>query len=136
MPFVPFSRLDPLHDLFALHERLTRLGSEKARGWTPAVDLYETADRFVVNVELPSLRRDDIRIEAQGQTLVIRGERPCQAPGDASFLRVERGHGTFARSFSLPEPVRSEEISAEFRGGVLTVFVPKELPKAHRVKID
>ncbi len=136
MRFVAFSRWDPLHDLLALHERLNRLGSDEAPGWTPAVDLYETADRFVVSVELPSLQRDDIRIDTQEQTLVIRGERPCQTPGDARFLRVERGHGAFVRSFSLPQPIRAEEISAEFRNGVLTVLVPKTLPQTRRITID
>jgi HSP20 family protein len=135
MRFVAFSRWDPLHDLLALHERLNRFGADEAPGWTPAVDLYETADRFVVSVELPSLDRDDIRIDAQEQTLVIRGERPCQAPGDARFLRVERGHGAFVRSFSLPQPVRAEEVSAEFHNGVLTVLVPKLLPQARRITI-
>jgi len=135
MRFVAFSRLDPLHDLLALHERLNRLGSDEAPGWTPAVDVYETADRFVVSVELPSLNRDDIRIDVQDQTLVIRGERPCQTPGDARFLRVERGHGAFVRSFSLPQPVRAGDVSAEFRDGVLTIFVPKVLPETRRIKI-
>jgi len=136
MRFVAFSRWDPLHDLLALHERLNRLGSEEAPGWTPAVDLYETADRFVVSVELPGMNHENIRIDAQEQTLVIRGERPCQTPGDARFLRVERGHGAFMRSFPLPQPVRAAEISAEFRNGVLTVLVPKALPQARRIKID
>ena len=136
MRFVAFSRWDPLHDLLALHERLNHLGSEEAPGWTPAVDLYETADRFVVSVELPGMDRDDIRIDAQEQTLVIRGERPCQTPGDARFLRVERGHGAFVRSFSLPQPILAGEISAEFRSGVLTVLVPKAAPQIRRVTID
>jgi HSP20 family protein len=136
MRFVAFSPWDPLHDLLALHERLNRLGSDEAPGWTPAVDLYETAERFVVSVELPSLNRDDIRIEAQEQTLVIRGERPCQTPGDARFLRVERGHGAFVRSFALPQPVAAEQISAAFHSGVLTVLVPKLLPQARRITID
>ena len=136
MRFVAFSRWDPLYDLLALHERLNRLGSDEVPGWTPAVDLYETGDRFVVSVELPSLDRSDIRIEAQDQTLVIRGERPCHTPGDARFLRVERGHGAFVRSFALSQPIRAGEITAEFRNGVLTVLVPKQVPQARRITID
>lgn len=136
MRFVAFSRWDPLHDLLALHERLNRLGSEEVPGWTPAVDLFETADHFVVSVELPSLNRDDIRIDVQEQTLIVRGERPCQTPGDARFLRVERGHGAFVRSFALPQPVRAAEVSAEFHDGVLTILVPKAQPQTRRIKID
>jgi len=70
------------------------------------------------------------------QTPVIRGEQPCQTPGDARFLRVERGHGAFVGSFSLPRPVRAREISAEFPSGVLTVFAPKVRPQTRRIRID
>ena len=135
MQNVAFSRWDPLHDLLALHERLNRIGAEDTPGWTPAVDLYETADRFVVSAELPGLSRDDIKIEVQHDTLVIRGERPCQTPGDARFLRVERGHGAFVRSFALTQPVHVNDITAEFRNGVLTVLVPKKDPQARRVHV-
>jgi len=135
MRFVPFSRWDPLHDLLSLHERLNRVGTDDAPGWTPAVDLYETHDRFVVSVELPGMSRDDVRIDVHQDTLIIRGERPCQTPGDARFLRVERGHGAFARSFALPQPVRVDDISAEFHNGVLTVLVPKMTPQARRIPV-
>ena len=135
MRFVAFSRWDPLHDLIALHERLNRVGSDESSGWTPAVDFYETGDRFVVSVELPGLCRDDIRIDVQDDALVLRGERPCQTPGDARFIRVERGHGSFSRSFVLTQPVRVADITAEFHSGVLTVLVPKATPKIRRIEI-
>jgi len=135
MRFVAFSRWDPLHDLIALHERLNRVGADETAGWTPAVDFYETGDRFVVSVELPGLCREDVRIDVQDDLLVIRGERPCQTPGDARFIRVERGHGGFSRSFVLAQPVRVADISAEFHSGVLTVLVPKLAPKIRRIPI-
>ena len=80
MPIVAFSRWDPLHDLLALHERLNRLGGEDAPGWTPAVDLYETPDRFVLSLELPGLSRDHIKIEIQHETLVVRASGAPGAP--------------------------------------------------------
>lgn len=135
MRTVAFSRWDPLHDLIALHERLNRVGCDETAGWTPAVDFYETGDRFVVSVELPGLGREDIRIDVEDETLVIRGERPCQTPGDARFLRVERGHGAFSRSFVLTQPVRVAEISAKFHRGVLTVIVPKQVPTLRRIPV-
>ena len=98
--FVAFSRWDPLHDLLALHERMNRLGSDDPPGWTPAVDLYETPDRFVLSIELPGLTRDQIKIELQQDILTVRGERAVQHEAGAQFHRVERGHGPFARSFS------------------------------------
>jgi HSP20 family protein len=135
MRSVAFSRWDPLHDLLALHERLNRLGVEDAPGWTPAVDLYETPDRFVLSLELPGLTRDDIKIEIQQDMLVVRGERPVRHEEGAHYPRVERGHGAFARSFALPQPVEVEGVEAEFRDGVLTVAVPKRAPQQRRVDI-
>ncbi len=135
MRIVASSRWDPLYDLLALHERLNRLSVEETPGWTPAVDLYETADRFVVSAELPGMAREHIKIEMQQDTLVIRGERPCQGCQEARFHRVERGHGAFLRQFVLPQPVLVDEISAEYDNGVLTVLVPKAAPRSHRVDI-
>lgn len=136
MRFVAFSRWDPLHDLLALHERLNRLGADDAPGWTPAVDLYETPDRFVLSLELPGLTRDHIKIEFQQDTLVVRGERPVSHEEGARYHRVERGHGAFARSFVLPQPVDGEHVAAEFRDGVLTVVVPKLAPPKRRIDIS
>ena len=135
MPIVAFSRWDPLHDLLALHERLNRLGVDDAPGWSPAVDLYETPDRFVLSLELPGLTRDDIKIEIHQDTLVVRGERPVHHEEGARYHRVERGHGAFARSVALPQPVDVDGIEAEFRDGVLTVVVPKREPRQRRVDI-
>lgn len=136
MRFVAFSRWDPLHDLIALHERLNRMGHADLPGWTPAVDLYEAPDRFVVSAELPGLTRDDITIEVQQDTLNLRGVRPHAERQDARFHRVERGHGAFSRSFALPCPVDAEAITAEFRDGVLTVTVPKAAPHARRIDVQ
>jgi HSP20 family protein len=136
MPYVAFSRWDPLHDLLALHERMNRLGGDDPPGWTPAVDLYETADRFVLSVELPGLTRDQIKIELQHEILTIRGERAVQHEEGAEFHRVERGHGPFSRSFPLPQPADAEQVGAEFRDGVLTVVIPKLAPPARRIPVE
>jgi HSP20 family protein len=136
MHFVAISRWDPLHDLLALHERMNRLGADDPPGWTPAVDLYETADRFVLSIELPGLKRDQIKIELQHEILTVRGERGVQHEEGAQFHRVERGHGPFARSFSLPHPVDAEKVQAEFRDGVLTVVIPKLAPPSRRIAVD
>jgi len=136
MFFVAFSRWDPLHDLLALHERMNRLGSDDPPGWTPAVDLYETPDRFVLGIELPGLKRDQIKIELQHDILTVRGERGVHHEDGAQFHRVERGHGPFARSFPLPQPVDGERVQAEFRDGVLTVVIPKLAPPSRRVPVE
>jgi HSP20 family protein len=136
MRIVALSRWDPLHDLLAIHDRLNRLGTEDSPGWTPAVDLYETADRFVLSIELPGLTRDQIKIDIQHETLTVRGERPVRHEEGFHLHRVERGHGVFSRSFQLPQPVRDDEIQAEFRDGVLTVVVPKTEPPLRRIDVQ
>ena len=119
-----FSRWDPLQDLLALHERITRLAGADSPGWMPPVDIYETADRYVIAVELAGLTRDDITLEVHEGRLTLRGERPSVARGE-QFHQVERGHGQFARTFSLPECVDADTIAADLKGGVLRVSIPR-----------
>src|ERR1051325_7898757 len=77
---VAFTRWDPLRDLLALHEQLGHLVGTDAPGWTPPVDLYETATEFVLTAELPGLSRDQIEIHAEEYRIMIRGARAA-APG-------------------------------------------------------
>src|ERR671937_1910166 len=75
MRAVAFARWDPLRDLLALHEQIGQLVGTDAPGWTPPVDLYETAKEFVLTAELPGLARDQIDIHAEDARIVIRGAR-------------------------------------------------------------
>jgi HSP20 family protein len=128
MRTVAFTRWDPLRDLLALHEQIGQLVGTDAPGWTPPVDLYETADTFVLTAELPGLSREEIEIHAEDARIIIRGARiagpgrdiPCE-----QFHRVERGHGRFQRAFALPEAIDVEAITADLKDGVLTVTIPK-----------
>jgi HSP20 family protein len=129
IPDVGFTRWDPLRDLLALHEQLGLLVGTDAPGWTPAVDLYETATEFVLTAELPGLVRQQIELHAEDHRIVIRGARnsgpsdkdvPCE-----QYHRVERGHGRFSRAFTLPEAIDIERITADLKDGILTVMLPK-----------
>jgi HSP20 family protein len=127
MPNVAFSRWDPLRDLIALHEQIGQLVGTDAPGWTPPVDLYETASDYILTADLPGLSRDQIDISVVDNRVVIRGER-VGGPGDMSceqFHRVERGHGRFSRSFALPEAIDVADVSADLKDGILTVRIPK-----------
>ena len=75
MKNVAFTRWDPLRDLLALHEQLGQLVGTDAPGWTPPVDLYETAGEFVLTAELPGLKRDQVEIHVEDARIVIRGEK-------------------------------------------------------------
>src|SRR5690349_13056076 len=135
---VAFTRWDPLRDLLALHEQLGHLVGTDAPGWTPPVDLYETPDDFVLTAELPGLTRSEIEIHAEDSRITIRGSRaagpgreiPCE-----QYHRVERGHGRFSRSFSLPEAIDIDRIAADLKDGVLTITIPKAADRATR-RID
>jgi HSP20 family protein len=127
MQNVAFSRWDPLRDLIALHEQIGQLVGTDAPGWTPPVDLYETATDFILTADLPGLSREQIDINVDENRVVIRGER-VGGPGDRpceQFHRVERGHGRFSRSFALPEAIDTSQVSADLKDGILTVTIPK-----------
>jgi HSP20 family protein len=121
---VAFSRWDPFRDLLTLHEQIGQLVGSDAPGWTPPVDLYETADAFVLTAEVPGLQRNDVEIHAEGNRIVIRGERSGQVPCE-QYHRVERGHGRFSRAFMLPEMIDVDTVSADLQDGLLTVTIPK-----------
>jgi HSP20 family protein len=120
-----FSRWDPLRDLLALHDHIGQLVGSDAPGWTPPVDLFETAGAFVLTAELPGLSRDQIDIHAEESRITIRGERSSGQVSCEQYHRVERGHGRFSRAFVLPEPIDVERVSADLTDGLLTVTIPK-----------
>jgi HSP20 family protein len=125
MPDVAFSRWDPYRDLLVLHDQIGQLVGHDAPGWTPPVDLYETAGGFILTAELPGLTREQVEIQAEENRIAIRGERPGGQVPCEQFHRVERGHGRFSRAFVLPEPIDVEQVSADLKDGVLTVVIPK-----------
>ncbi len=126
---VAFTRWDSLRDLLSMHEQLGQLVGTDAPGWTPPVDLFETAGAFVLAAELPGLSRDQIEIQADEFRILIRGARAGtssdQDTACEQYHRVERGHGRFARAFTLPEAIDIEQVSADLKDGVLTVVMPK-----------
>jgi HSP20 family protein len=138
MQFVAFGRWDPLSDLLALHDQIGQLIGVDAPGWTPPVDLYETASEFVLTAELPGLRRNQIEIQAEEYRITIRGARTAAPCGDVpceQFHRIERGHGRFSRGFTLPEAIAIENVTAELKDGILTVTMPKAADRETR-RID
>jgi HSP20 family protein len=126
---VAFTPWDPLRDLLTLHEQLGQLVGADAPGWTPPVDLYETATDFVLTIELPGLTRGDIDLQAEEQRIVIRGTRNGGSSGKPmtceQYHRIERGRGRFSRAFALPEPIQVDAVAADLTDGVLTVTLPK-----------
>lgn len=126
---------DPLRDLRAWQERLERLAAHRPDSWAPPVDVYETADRYVINAELPGLTREDVDLAIEDTRVTIRGRRADGGLGQADARRyhqVERGHGGFARTFDFGNPIDTAGVSATLTDGVLTVIVRKQAPPAAR----
>ena len=126
----------PLHDVSSIQDEVNRLFDgiftrDTLRGdlngiFTPAVDIEETPEEFVLRADLPGVSQKDVKVSLVGDTITIRGERLTQnAAKGANQHRVERVHGTFERSFTLGTPVRNDQVKAQYRDGVLEVHVPK-----------
>jgi HSP20 family protein len=132
---VASTRWDPLQDLLALHERLNRLAGADEAGWMPPVDVSESADRYLVTVEVAGISREDIQIVVQDGKLTLKGERRARDVRSVRFERVERGHGRFVRTFALPGTVDAASVSADLQNGVLSVTIPK-VSDRRRIEID
>jgi HSP20 family protein len=102
------------------------VGSADTVSWIPPVDIYETGDSYILTAELPGVEQPDIKIEVTGSELTIRGERrflpPCAAE---NYHRLETVRGRFLRTFTLPDKLNSDGITANFKDGVLEVRLPK-----------
>jgi HSP20 family protein len=125
-----FGRLSNLRDeIDRLFEsplaELTRT-SHLLSGWTPALDVYENKDNFVVKVELPGMKKEDINISLHDGSLSISGERKSEGQyEDAEVYRAERFFGRFQRSVTLPAAVAADKVKAQYKDGILTVTLPK-----------
>ena len=99
--------------------------------WVPAVDIFENGKQeLVLKAELPDMKREDIQVVFENNTLTLKGERKFENAAlengvkQEQFHRLERAYGTFSRSFSLPPTVDATRIGAEYKNGVLTVTLP------------
>jgi len=95
-------------------------------GWTPALDVYEDKDQFVVKAELPGMKRDDIEVSLHDGSLTISGERKSeQESKESGVYRSERYFGRFQRTLDLPTGVADDKVKAEYRDGILSITLPK-----------
>ena len=110
------------------------------RNWSPAVDVKETDNSFVLTADIPGLTKKDIKVNVDNGKLSISGERTYETDQENdNYHYRERRFGTFDRSFNLPETVDEENISASFKNGILSIQLPKhevEIPKDRLIKIS
>jgi HSP20 family protein len=120
-------------ELRVLQHRLEHL-SHHLEAWAPAIDVYETEASFVVNAEVPGMTREQVDLAFEDTRLTIRGQRSDRgAAGDVlHFHQVERGFGSFARTFEFADKIDVERVTADLTDGVLTVTLPKVPPPPAR----
>lgn len=142
-------RWSPLKEMTAMQNRINRMFNEPfwpvgrldedtGMGmWSPAVDLYEKDDHFVIKAELPGVDKKDISIDLKDRVLTLSGERSFENEvQEENYYRKERSYGKFQRAFTLPADVDSDKIKAEFKDGLLKIEVPKpEQQKPKQVTI-
>lgn len=94
--------------------------------WTPLTDISETDDNYLLKVDLPGIKKEDVKISFNDGKLTISGERKQETEEkDSKYHRVERSYGKYFRSFSLPQKIKEDKIDAEFKDGQLKITVPK-----------
>jgi HSP20 family protein len=146
----PISR-DTLRDLQNMTDRVDRLlagrnmpsaGRDEAMAlvdWAPAVDVMEKDEEFQIRAELPGVEKKDVKLSVENGVLLISGHREQEKEEKGKrYHRMERAYGNFARSFTVPEAVDTEKVTADFKNGLLTVRLPKSekaRPKSIEVKV-
>jgi HSP20 family protein len=107
--------------------------------WMPLTDIYEDKDKYSLKLDLPGIKKEDVKISFVDGKLSISGERAQESEHkDSKCHRIERSFGKYYRSFSLPENIQSDKINAEFNNGQLSITVPKAeeaKPKEIEIKV-
>lgn len=141
------ARWSPARDLAALEiDRLNRMFDAVFSGepltssaWMPAVDIYESPEKdVVVKVEVPDMKREDIKVTFENNVLTIEGERKADTEvKQEQYHRVERRYGAFRRSFTMPASVDGSRVQAAYQDGVLKVTLPQRPEaKPRQITID
>jgi HSP20 family protein len=143
MSLIRWNPLGELDDLFARFPRgLARQAAALGEGvdWRPAANITENDKEYTIKADLPEVKKDDIDVSVANGVLTLSGERRYEKSSeDEKEHRRETFHGSFLRSFALPENVDVEAIKADTRDGVLIVHLPKQAakkPESVKIKVD
>ena len=121
-----------------LHGQWQNATGASTPAWAPALDITERTDAYLVTVELPGVKLDDLEITLEDGLLTIHGERQFTSESpEEQYHRVERSSGTFGRSITLPAQIMTDEVEASMEDGVLRILVPKaEEAKPKRIQVN
>jgi len=142
------TRWDPFREFSTLQDRMNRLfrdsfgeGREEAlttSTFAPAVDVYEDEHNVTLKIEVPGIEEKDIDVRIENHTLTVHGERKFEKEEkEENYRRVERQYGSFTRSFTLPNTVDPEKVSANYDKGVLKIKLAKKAEaKPKQIKVN
>src|SRR5690606_12658136 len=136
----PFRELDNFFDRYTRELARFPVGALDERlQWRPSADITENDNEYLIKADLPEVKKEDINIRVENGVLTLSGERRVEKSTDnEKEHRRETFYGKFARSFSLPDDVEVDKLSAECRDGVLRVHLPKsdaKKPRTIEVKV-
>ena len=145
------TRFSPISDVATLQNRLNSIFHDFARpqgteaealsagSFVPAVDIYEDSAKLALTFEVPGIKPQDVDVRVENNTLTVKGERSFATDvKEENFRRIERRFGSFVRSFTLPQSVDTEKVSAHSENGVLVIELPKKAaaqPKQIKVNV-
>jgi HSP20 family protein len=142
------TRWYPFRDVATLQNRVNSLFRElndndepvTAASFVPAVDIYEDAQKVVLELEVPGIEEKDLDIRVEDHTLTVKGERKFEAEEkEQNFHRIERRYGSFFRAFTLPTSVDTENVKAGYHAGVLKLELtkkPEAQPKQIKINVE
>jgi HSP20 family protein len=142
------TRWDPFREFSTLQDRMNRLvrdsfgdGREEAlapTSFAPAVDVYEDEHNVTLKIEVPGVEEKDIDVRIENNTLTVHGERKFEKEEkEENYRRVERQYGSFTRSFTLPNTVEPESVTANYDRGVLKIKLAKKAEaKPKQIKVN
>ena len=142
------TRFYPYRELNTLQDRVNRLFHESFSGgrdeslatssFAPAVDVYEDEHNVTLKIEVPGIDEKDIDVRVENNTLTVHGERKFEKEEkEENYRRLERQYGSFSRTFTLPNTVDTESVSADYEKGVLKIKLAKKAEaKPKQIKVN
>jgi HSP20 family protein len=137
--YKPVNLFNQFNDEMNRYMSITRENAaNQEHEWTPAVDIREEENRYLITADIPGVNSKDIDITLEEGVLAIKGERKTETEvSEQGYRRRERTYGTFMRQFTLPDTVDSTNISAAASDGVLEVTIPKQAkPEPRRITVS
>jgi len=136
----PWSALRDLEEQFGrVFGSLRDEGGWSEGAWAPAMDVTETPDAYIIEADLPGMKKDDIELVVLENLVTLKGERKFEHEKSSDgYSRFERRYGSFQRSFEVPGGFDGDKVTAAFEDGVLRVTLPKReeaKPKQIQVKV-